>query len=161
MQVVVSGLLELEGRQQKLEVRVVLPPSYPHNAPVLTVAPLPGYHLVQTRNVTTSGKVFLHYLAEWAHPAGNLVDLITVLLAMLVQECPLRPGHPPPRPTSLQPATPTAPDQLDPGHIREKVSEVMELEDLKLLLASLTLDKTRLDEESTTKANININLNSL
>jgi len=95
-----------KGASYNIPVCIWLLDTHPYHAPLAYVRPTQDMQIKVSKNVDTSGKVYLPYLHEWAYQKSDLIGLIQICIITFSEMPPVyskpKESNPPPYPPQNQ-----------------------------------------------------------
>ena len=126
--VIVLNTLIFQGQTYHIPISLTLQDTHPYHGPIAFVKPTPDMMIKESKHVDASGKIYLPYLHEWAHPNYDLLGLVQMCVIIFSEQPPVfaRPKNQPqgglPYPVNgspgggYPPQQPGFPQQPGPGY---------------------------------------------
>ena len=86
-----------QGQTYNIPISLTLLDTHPYHAPMAFVKPTADMQIKVSKHVDASGKIYLPYLHEWAHPNYDLLGLVQMCVIIFSEQPPVfaRPKPPP------------------------------------------------------------------
>ena len=93
-----------QGQTYNIPISLTLLDTHPYHAPMAFVKPTADMQIKVSKHVDASGKIYLPYLHEWAHPNYDLLGLVQMCVIIFSEQPPVfaRPKPPPQLRASVQ-----------------------------------------------------------
>jgi len=92
-----------KGQTYNIPISVTLLDTHPYHAPLAFVKPTADMQIKVSKHVDASGKIYLPYLHEWAHPNSDLLGLVQICAVTFSEQPPVfaKPKQAPPPASGL------------------------------------------------------------
>jgi len=78
-----------KGQNYNIPISLWLLDTHPYHAPICYVKPTADMQIKVSKHVDHSGKIYLPYLHEWAHPNSDLLGLIQICIVTFSEQPPV------------------------------------------------------------------------
>ena len=78
-----------KGQTYNIPISLTLLDTHPYHAPLAFVKPTADMQIKVSKHVDASGKIYLPYLHEWAHPNSDLLGLVQICVVTFSEQPPV------------------------------------------------------------------------